>query len=116
MAATKYASDGGSIHSLQLSAGKAAVASNTVPSGAVDSSIKAKISKSNREFGLRPRGVTMQLSVTGGSGANAVTKIRYMFLPILEQTVFDGATFAIGTTHTYKGATWTVSAKVAEDY
>jgi len=116
MARSKYESDSGAIHSINLSAKKLAVASNTVPTGAVDSDIIAKVSKSNREFGLRPRGVVMTKVVTGGTGGNAVSATKSTFLPILSKTVFDGATFAKETTHTYDGSTWTVLSKRAEDY
>jgi len=115
MAKSKYEADNAAIHTINLSAKKLAVASNTVPTAAVDSTVKVKVSKSNREFGLRPRGVVMYRTVTAGAGANAVTKNKYMFLPILSKTVFDGATFAAETTHTYDGSTWTVLDKKVED-
>lgn len=115
MAASKYEADNGAIHRISLSAKKLAVASNTVPDGAVSSPVKVKISKGNREYGLRPRGVNLYRSVTGGTGGSAVTKILYAFLPILSKTVYDGATFAAETTHTYNGATWTVLGKRGED-
>jgi hypothetical protein len=115
MSASKYEADNGAIHRIQLSAAKLAVASNTVPTAAIDSTVKVKISKGNREFGLRPRGVTMFRTLTGGTGGSAVSKNVYTFLPILSKTVFDGATFASETTHTYKGNTWTVLDKRQED-
>jgi hypothetical protein len=58
----------------------------------------------------------MTKTVTGGTGNNAVSAIKSTFLPIFSKTVFDGATFAKETTHTYDGATWTVLSKRAEDY
>jgi len=116
MAVKKYESNAGTIHRLRISAEKAAVASNTEPSGAIDSPIKVKVSKGNREFGLRPRGVRLYRTVTGGSGNEAVTKVLYSFLPILTATVFESATFADEATVTINSVAWKVLSKVQEDY
>jgi hypothetical protein len=99
-----------------MSAAKAAVTSNTEPTGAVDSPIKVKTSKSNREYGLRPRGVRLTRTVTGGSGNEAVSKVLYSFLPILTAPVFESATFAERATVTINSVVWTILAKVQEDY
>lgn len=106
---TKYESDGGLVHPIRMSPEKAALA-GTAPTGAVDSSVSAMISKGNSEFGIRPRGVT--LSYTVGTGATAYSKS--VFLPVLTETAYDSAAFAIDATITYKGIACKVSAKVAE--
>lgn len=116
MAVKKYESDSGSIHKLRMSTAKAAVANNTEPSGSIDSSIRVKVSKSNREYGIRPRGARLYRTVTGGTGDDAVTKTLYAFLPILTAAVYDGNSFAEEATVTYNGSTWKVLSKVAEDY
>lgn len=111
LAVTKYEDDTGSIHPFKLTAAYAAVA-GTPPTGAVNDSIKPKISKTNREHGLRPRGV--RLSRTVGTAPDTFKK--YGFLPVLTATGFVGATFAEGSTITIDGVDWTIIGKVAEDY
>ena len=116
MAKKKYESDKGSIHQISLSSEKAAVANNTEPAGSVDSNIKPKISKSNREYGLRPRGVRLVKELTATQGNVTVTKNVYAFLPILKPDTLTGANFTEGKDVTYKGDTWKVLAQVQEDY
>lgn len=116
MAIKKYESDAGSIHSLRLSKDKAAVANNTEPTGNVDSNVKPQISKSNRSYGLRPRGVRISRELTGGSGDSAVTKTVYSFIPVLKKDTLGGTNFSIGKDVTYKSNTWKIIAEVAEDY
>lgn len=108
---TKYESENGTIHGLTLGSERLAAA-GTVPTGTVSSPIKAQISKSNREYGLRPRGVRLARTV----GTAPDTFKKYTFLPILLATEFSSATFAIGATVTIDGTDWTVVAKVPEDY
>lgn len=108
---TKYESNDGSIHAIRLSADKAAAA-GAAPAGDVDSSIKVKVSKTNREFGIRPRGVLLARTV--GAGDDAFTK--YTFLPVLTQTAFNGTGFALNTEITVGGTQWTVATKQNEDY
>lgn len=108
---TKYEANDGSIHALLLDPDRFAVA-GTPPTGAIDSNIKAKISKGNREFGLRPRGV--QLARVVGTAPDTFRK--YAFLPVLTLTAFASATFAIGATITIDGTNWEVVAQVPEDY
>jgi hypothetical protein len=116
MARTKYEADAGTIHTVNMSAKKIAVTGNTAPEASVNSDIIAKVSKSNRSYGLRPRGVVLTQTVTGGSGAAAVSRTKTAFLPILTKTIFDGATFAKESSVTYNGGTWTVLSKRGEDH
>lgn len=108
---TKYEADSGQVHGLIMEPTRLAVA-GTVPTGAVSSPIKAQISKSNREFGLRPRGVRLAKII----GTAPDTFRKYSFLPVLLATEFNTAPFAIGATITIAGTDWTVVAKVPEDY
>lgn len=109
---TKYESNTGTIHGISLSAVTAAVTGNPPPAGAVDSPINAKISKSEREYGIRPRGVRIFLLV--GTSPNQFK--RYAFIPILTPTTAGQAAFQKGQTISYKGDNWTIATVVPEDY
>lgn len=108
---TKYEADGGTIYSLTLKPPTAAAA-GAAPTGAVTSPIKAKVSKSKKEFGIRPRGVT--LSRTLGTAPDTFTKTS--FLPVLTATAFASATFALGATVQVDGISWTIVGRSPEDY
>jgi hypothetical protein len=82
------------------------------PGGAVDSPIKVKISKSNREFGIRPRGVQLRRPVN----PTATDKIFRSFLPVLTETAFNSNTFALDAQVTIGGVAWKIIGKVQEDY
>jgi len=116
MGLKKYQSDIGTIHRIRLGKDNAAVASNTEPAEAVDSNIRVKISKSNREFGLRPRSVSLTLVQTAKEGEVELTVTKRARLPILTQEVYDGEVFAIGATVTIGENVWTISNKNPEDF
>lgn len=111
MARSKYEANNGSIHRITMSSARLAVA-GTAPAGAVDSPIPAKISKSNREYGIRPRGVRLARPVN----PTATDKIFRAFLPVLTETAWESNTFAEEATITIGGTQWKVTAKVPEDY
>lgn len=106
---TKYQSDEGGIHPISLDPGSVAAA-GAAPTAAIDSQIRAKVSKSNKEAGLRPRG--LRLARTVGAAPNEF--VRYAFAPVLTPTAYEAAT--VQGTVTYQGDTWTIVAKVPEDY
>lgn len=108
---TKYEADNGDIHGITLSPDFEAVA-GTAPTGTVSSPVKAKISKSNREYGLRPRGCRLSRII----GTAPDTFKKYTFLPVLTPSAFATATFAIGATITIGGVVWTIVSKEGEDY
>lgn len=108
---TKYESSEGSIHQIRMESARIAVA-GAPPSGAVNSPIKVKISKSNREFGIRPRGVQLRRPVNPG----ATDKIFRSFLPVLTETAFNSNTFALDAQVTIGGTAWKIIGKVQEDY
>lgn len=112
----KYETDEGAIINLRMSEEYAAVAANTEPAGPVSLSIYAKKSKTNREFGLRPRGVRISVSgeVTVGDSTRNV-KV-FAFLPILTPTVFDSNTFDPDQTVTINGVAWKIQSRVQEDF
>ena len=108
---TKYQGDDNTIYAIRMSPPFAEKA-GTAPTGAVTSPIKAKVSKSGREFGLRPRGVT--LSKTLGTAPDTFTKTT--FLPCLTLTAFGSAVFALAAKITISGVEWEVVSRRAEDY
>lgn len=108
---TKYESDDGVIHPIRLNSDRVAAA-GTAPTGAVTSNAYAKISKSNREFGIRPRGVRLVRTL----GTAPLTFKRYTFLPVLTGEAWDGAEFDPGAALTINGVQWTVAARVSEDF
>jgi hypothetical protein len=107
---TKYEDEDGNIHPIRLNSTHSAVA-GTPPSGAVDSDISAKVSKSSRAYGLRPRGVRLSRIV----GTSPDQFKRYSFLPVLTPTALAGSGFNIGSTITIDSVAWTVAKRVAED-
>ena len=108
---TKYQSNDDTIHVISLTPDYAAVA-GTPPGGAVDSDIKVKVTKTNREHGIRPRGVRLYRFI----GDPPEQAIRYGFLPVLTETAWEGAGFAPETTITIGSNTWKVLARQPEDY
>lgn len=107
----KYEGNDGVVYNLKISPDYA-VAAGTEPVGGVNTDIKPKISKTNREHGIRPRGVRLVRTV----GTAPDTFKKYAFLPVL--TVVEwasgaygpGAAISIGTT------AYTVSSRLDEDY
>lgn len=108
---TKYEGDSGRIYALKLTAAYAAAA-GTAPTGAVNDELNPKISKSVREYGLKPRGV--RLSRTIGTAPDTFKK--YTFLPVLAATVFVSPAFAKGATVDIGGVSWVITTKVGEDF
>lgn len=108
---SKYEADNGTIHPIRLSSTAAAQA-GTEPGGAVSSNIPAKVSKGNREFGLRPRGVRLYRSV--GTAPNLFNK--YKFLPLRSIADATDADYAPEAVVAIDGVSWKVAARVPEDY
>jgi hypothetical protein len=108
---TKYESDSGDIHPLRISP-TVLGAAGTPPTGAVSNSIKVKVSKTNRSYGIRPRGVRLSRTV----GTDPDTFKRYKFIPVLTPTAFNGASFALNGTVSINSVVWTITGKVPEDY
>lgn len=111
MPKTKYQADSGLIHQLTMDADRIAVA-GTPPTGAVDTNIKATVSKTNRSHGIRPRGVRLGREI----GTAPDTAVKYAFLPVLTATAFASAAFQLTATITYGGNTWEVVGRLPEDY
>lgn len=107
----KYETNEGDISIMRLLPSRAAVA-GTQPADASNTSLRVKISKSDREFGVRPRGVRLSRIV----GTAPDTFRRYSFLPVTTPTAFATAAFQLGATIAIDGTDWTVSARIEEDY
>lgn len=108
---TKYEADNGDIHPIRIDSTRIAAA-GTAPTEAQTSSVFAKISKTNREFGLRPRGLRLVRTV----GTAPDTFKKYTFLPILTEAAFGGTGSSVGSEITIDTVVWTVAAKVPEDF
>lgn len=80
----KYESDAGDIHPIRISSGYEAAA-GAEPSGEINNDIKVKVTKTNREHGLRPRLVVVSRTV--GTGDN--TFKRYARIPMLTEAAYD---------------------------
>lgn len=104
---TRYQADNGDIHPIRLSL-ETAAAAGAAPTGDITSPIRAKVSKTNREFGLRPRGLVLSRDV--GTAPDIVK--RYKFLPILTATAFQNPPGG----YTINGVAWEVVGKEPEDY
>lgn len=110
MPRAKYEADDGDIKPIRLSS-ETIAAAGAQPAGATTDPDYVKVSKGNREFGMRPRGVRLSRNI----GTDEIPNMRYKFLPILTPAAFDTAAFAVGAEIAIGGNTWEVVAKVAED-
>ncbi len=102
-----YVSDDGDNKPIRLAAATATAGSFS--QGATDDADFVKVSKGNREFGQRPRGLTLSRNL----GSDDEPNLRYKFLPMATQAAFNAA--SIGSTITVGGVSWTVIGKRAED-
>jgi hypothetical protein len=100
-----YIDDGGDSKPIRLTAETAAAGSFAI-AASLDDSDFVKVSKSSREFGMRPRGVRARLREAGG-------RIRYKFFPMPTPAAQTAALNA--RTVNYNGAIWNVTAPVPED-
>lgn len=100
-----YSRDDGEIQRIRLQPETAAAGDFTSAVGFTLGGF-VKVSKTNREFGIRPRGV--RLSRVDGNAT------RYRFLPVAtasaQTALLDAGTVTIGST------SWTVTSTVGEDF
>lgn len=111
----KYESNAGGIYKIRLSAEKKAVSGNTEPAGAItDNNVQVMVSNKGRrrKAGIFPRGVTISRTLTAGTGATAVTKKVYAFIPCLTPAALTS--IGSGSDVTYDGQTWKFSSTVPE--
>lgn len=107
----KYEADAGTIHLMKLSSGIGA-AGGTEPVGSVDSDIRPKLYKSDREFGIRPRYVTCAL--TNGTAPNQF--ITYKRVPVFTSTSFGSAAYQLGATLAIDSVDHIITGRNGEDY
>lgn len=106
----KYESNKGRIYSIKLETARY-TAAGIPPTGDIDQDESVIISKTSREFGLRPRGVN--LSRTLGTAPDTFKK--YSFLPVLSASAWNVDPFVKGKNITIDGIIWTVISVVDED-
>lgn len=99
-----YVADDGDVKRIRLSNEFAEAGSFSATTGFTDPDF-VKVSKTNREFGLRPRGVRVRRRGTNG--------LEYRFVPMATEAAQDAAV-AAGTL-TIGANTWTVTSAVDED-
>lgn len=110
---SRYEDDDGNVHPIRvqpetLTASFGGTA-NAAPTGAITDDISAKVSLGTRQFGLRPRLVTVTFGENPPDGYRTNAYIR---IPILRKTVYDGISY--GDTLTYLGSSATVAGKSDE--
>ena len=109
---SKYKSDSGRIHPIRIRQATYTTVQGTEPTGDINDEIPAKISRSKRAFGLRPRGVV--IARTRGTGEDTFTE--YARLPVLDPEDFNSATggWVTHTNVSYKGVSWEIVARFGE--
>lgn len=107
----KYELNSGDVAAIRLSDADLGSA-GSAPTGSQNLPFFVKVSKTNREFGVRPRGVRLVRSV--GTPPNDFKKTK--FLPVLTASAWGGTGFDIGDTITISTVEWKVAAKIDEDY
>lgn len=107
-----YEDNFGVTHPMRQATAYFNVVSGIMPAGPAESSIPAKITKGNREFGLRPRGVRLARDV--GTAPDIFTK--YSFLPIPVASAWGVTPYVDQGTVTIDGTEWLIVGLVAEDY
>jgi hypothetical protein len=100
-----YNANDGEIYKIRLTDVTAGAGGFTSQTG-FTSEVYAKVSKSNREFGIRPRGVRV-------SRMDGNAKV-YRFLPVATPAALE-AILAAGNVN-IGGEGWNVTTSVAEDY
>ena len=110
---TKYQGDSGIIHALRCLSAVKAVSGNTEPTGAVNSDVLPKISKNLKEYGIRPRFLSLTRTAQVGSDPADLKTYRTK-MPVL--TVAQYNDFSKGSSVAFNGNTWVISRKAPEDY
>lgn len=112
MQRSKYKADGGTIHPIRLREATFTAVQGTEPTGDINSIVRAKVTRSKREFGLRPRGVV--IARIRGTGDDTFTE--YARLPVLDPQDFNSATggWVEGSNVFYKGVSWEIVARFGQ--
>ena len=107
---TTYAANSGAIFPIRMK-DTYFEALTTQSGGTATESAFVKVSKTNREFGLRPRGARLVRTV----GAAPNTFKKYSFIQALTAASLTSQ-LTVGSTIEIGGVTWTVLAHQPEDY
>ena len=89
--------------------GKAHEANPTKPAGPATLKTRAKVSRTRREYGIKPRMLILSKPVDAD---DPFSRVLYVNLPILSKTVYDGKNE--GDTFEYNGGPWTVASRSPE--
>lgn len=110
---SKYESDLGTVHFINLQPETLAATfdgtANAAVNDNIDSPFAAEVNRGAREYGLRPRYVTVAFEDAPPTGYRPYTTLR---IPVLDSTVFDG--IAIDDAVAYAGGTGVVRRKSPE--
>lgn len=106
---TKYEDNSLGVHSIKMSPEKLALA-GTAPGDEVGAEGSVQVSKNSREYGIRPRGVTLSRTAIAPVGSSFTT----VFLPVLTIDGYNSAAFALNTAKTYKTLAYTITARINE--
>lgn len=107
----KYESDSSTIHLMRLTS-EIGTAGGTQPTAEVNSDIRPKLYKSDREFGIRPRYVTC--SLVNGTAPNQY--ITYKRVPVFTATSYASAAYQLGATLAINSVDHKVVGREPEDY
>lgn len=112
----KYQTNNGSIFNVLLDDNTGVDALiGTEPSGEYTENMTIRVSKNNKEVGIRPRQVLLTRSIgTGTADSNCLvmTAQRYKRVPIPTETRWDN--IALNSKHTIGGTEYTVAKKINE--
>lgn len=106
----KYEDETGRIHPMRVRQQVADALTTPAPVAEINDRLRVKVSRSNKEFGIRPRG--LRLSLTVGNPPN--TFVKYAFIPVLGLGDLGDPGNAVGQPVIYNGTQWRISSHVAE--
>lgn len=104
-----YTDNDGDTHFCRVGT-KAFAAGGFTTGSSPSSKIPAKVSKNNKEFGLRPR----MLAISRPANPGPTEKVYRQRIPIATQSLWNAST--VGSTIGYGGETWVVDDQIPEDY
>lgn len=111
LSSVKYEGNDAQVYTLKLTSDYAAAA-GTEPIAGVTTDIKPKVSKTNREHGIRPRGVRLVRTI----GTAPDTFKKYAFLPVLTNAEWASGTYAPGAAINIGTTAYTIVSRISEDY
>lgn len=111
---TRYEANSGEIHPIRVQEETVDAtfggSANAAPAGTTTSDISARVSKTKREYGLRPRMVVVEFSGAAPAGYEEGNLYR---VPILQASTYNAIN--VGNTGTYLGSSVEVVSKLPEE-